>query len=1233
MFFSRIYEKMSNRYIFGNVGEAKSQIGTNTMVDTSGEGNSAYGNNIFTSLTTGVHNSGFGSEIATSLSANPSYCSALGYKVLTNVTSGTNNSAFGYQSLQALTTGSNNSVLGSNAGNTLTTGSGNTICGDSADVVEADTSNSTVLGAGAVGADKSIVVGRNAACLTTGSNVDCIVSGQNIQLQSGSVNSIALSGYTNSATPTIVNSMTLTPFLDGTGTIANSVIISDSSNPLTLNITDSVNIGRRTIEKNGSRNVVLADNGSTSLTGGSDNVIIGVNAGAPQTDGNVLVGFSVEGTTLGLRQTAMGSSSMSTMQNTSIEGDLTFVLDSHADFVATYSVGFYAGFLLLKITNQSIGNVTNSSGGTAVVPLGLLGIVTVVEGSVTESETTIIDFTDLTQAAVLGTYFLISSTTTDYYVWFTDGFSTDPLVPGRTGVPISIPSSFGAASTAWSNTIIALSALEGSGAFFVISGIIKIENAVVGNVTDAAPGTAFGTNKLRGMGVIRQGSVTTTEITVIDYGQPIISALNGDYFLLSSPTTDYYVWFTDGTATDPMIVGRTGIEVLQIPVQNNTGMGVESLSGNSYLVTYTSQFKNTTGFGGLACRNSVLGGCNTMFGYNIADMLQIGSNNTGMGASAMFESNTANSVAVGKGCGVIAATYATVIGSRSFTFGGVTNVSIVGENCISGFIDNQFQIGSGSLSSPTEVLRFRTQTVAEEAWVGTGETSVFINNSGNIIRNNDTVTTVSTTNSTVTTLNTFPLSDNTSVQLETRLLGRVTGGGSGVVDNIYAIRIDSAAKRTGAVTLTRTIETHVDEDPLSILVTNLTAGSTYDIAEGTAVSGTNELYSVFTLIQGRNANSNNLSYFDLNNYIGSFVAGAYFLTSSPTVDYYVWYDTGSSTDPMVPARTGVQVIVNTFDPAVTLASKTAIALNAVGAIFTASTPSTLLRISVLHTVVRPDISPGTASTGGTGEIEGIYTFFQGVPVLTFEKALLDFTGATPTGLEGKWFYIFNDTTTYFVWYRVDLLTPFPTNSRLVGLTAVLVDILSTDTASMITSKTSSAITAQTTGFLTSTTTTSTDIVKWSNVAAGACTATSAGTFPAEIIANVNDFTTGVVEVSTVNATDATPAGLDGKYFFLASSTTDYYFWYNVDGATVDPSPPGPHTSAVIAILSADTATMIKTKTIAAISAIGGGTVFIATTQATWSADMVVSGTNLELRVTGIEGVNINWKSQTRKTTV
>ena len=60
--------------------------------------------------------------------------------------------------------------------------------------------------------------------------------------------------------------------------------------------------------------------------------------------------------------------------------------------------------------------------------------------------------------------------------------------------------------------------------------------------------------------------------------------------------------------------------------------------------------------------------------------------------------------------------------------------------------------------------------------------------------------------------------------------------------------------------------------------------------------------------------------------VGSDVAGKYVLFSTRSADYYIWYDTGASSDPAVSGRTGIEVSVNAGDDddAIALATRTAL---------------------------------------------------------------------------------------------------------------------------------------------------------------------------------------------------------------------------------------------------------------------------------------------------------------------
>lgn len=85
------------------------------------------------------------------------------------------------------------------------------------------------------------------------------------------------------------------------------------------------------------------------------------------------------------------------------------------------------------------------------------------------------------------------------------------------------------------------------------AGQITVTNKNNGVVTDGAAGTTGFT-----VTVTQQGTAVLPEITEID----VVAPGAGQYFLISSTTTDYYVWFTvDNVGADPAVGGRTGIKV------------------------------------------------------------------------------------------------------------------------------------------------------------------------------------------------------------------------------------------------------------------------------------------------------------------------------------------------------------------------------------------------------------------------------------------------------------------------------------------------------------------------------------------------------------------------------------------------------------------------------------------------------------------------------------------------
>ena len=141
-----------------------------------------------------------------------------------------------------------------------------------------------------------------------------------------------------------------------------------------------------------------------------------------------------------------------------------------------------------------------------------------------------------------GTYFLYDTPANSYYVWFdVDDGSADPAVGGRTGVEVNI-------SADDADTVVAAalqSAMDGLGdvTASVLGATVTATNDAAGDVADAVDNDT--------------GFTIATTVQGVDE-----DTLNDAYFLLSSPDTDYYVWFNvDAGGTDPMVAGRTGIEV------------------------------------------------------------------------------------------------------------------------------------------------------------------------------------------------------------------------------------------------------------------------------------------------------------------------------------------------------------------------------------------------------------------------------------------------------------------------------------------------------------------------------------------------------------------------------------------------------------------------------------------------------------------------------------------------
>lgn len=149
-------------------------------------------------------------------------------------------------------------------------------------------------------------------------------------------------------------------------------------------------------------------------------------------------------------------------------------------------------------------------------------------------------------------YFLVSSinlvtkAAKNFYVWLSNGTGIDPLVPGRTAVPV-VYTDNDSANTLGGLIRAALGALTNDFTITGANATVGITNKAAGVVSDTVDGAA------------------PTGFNFVTNTQGVASNLNNKYFLLSSqgsPTVNYYVWFSvDAIGTDPLIAGKTAVPI------------------------------------------------------------------------------------------------------------------------------------------------------------------------------------------------------------------------------------------------------------------------------------------------------------------------------------------------------------------------------------------------------------------------------------------------------------------------------------------------------------------------------------------------------------------------------------------------------------------------------------------------------------------------------------------------
>lgn len=183
--------------------------------------------------------------------------------------------------------------------------------------------------------------------------------------------------------------------------------------------------------------------------------------------------------------------------------------------------------------------------------------------------TTITTITDTT-VSLQSKYWLQSTTTTDYYIWYNvGGGGVDPAIVGKTGIEVSLVAGSSASAVA-SATAAVLNAYN-SGTVFstaVTGATLTVTSVVAGDIVIGDDPTA-GTTGWVAPTVTTNGANAVAEITDVTFaaaatGTGATSNYYNKYFLLEEAggAAKYAIWFNaDGVGTAPIVSGRTSVAV------------------------------------------------------------------------------------------------------------------------------------------------------------------------------------------------------------------------------------------------------------------------------------------------------------------------------------------------------------------------------------------------------------------------------------------------------------------------------------------------------------------------------------------------------------------------------------------------------------------------------------------------------------------------------------------------
>lgn len=225
---------------------------------------------------------------------------ALGYAVLSALTSGGGLTAVGYQALTSNSTGANGTAVGYQALTSNTTGDNSTAVGYLALAENLGGGDNTAVGASALGlntsGDDNTAVGADALAANLTGSGNVALGGQTLYQNTTGVNNVAV-GFQSQRATTATGNTSLGAQALGFSRASgdNNVAIGYQAATALLAGQNNVAVGYLALSASGasgSGNVVVGSGAGASLTSGASNVFVGPGAGAAVTTGagNVILG-------------------------------------------------------------------------------------------------------------------------------------------------------------------------------------------------------------------------------------------------------------------------------------------------------------------------------------------------------------------------------------------------------------------------------------------------------------------------------------------------------------------------------------------------------------------------------------------------------------------------------------------------------------------------------------------------------------------------------------------------------------------------------------------------------------------------------------------------------------------------------------------------------------------------------------------------------------------------------